>query len=66
MRSDEICASERSGCTVVGWMQADTRTLAFPVPQRESNLNAMRVAWKVAQPEYKQTVVALGQAVKAP
>jgi hypothetical protein len=63
MKFDEICASEhgrrgrRIRLTRIPW--------AFPVPQRESILKAMRAGWKAAQPEYKDAIVTLGQAVKA-
>jgi hypothetical protein len=64
MNSDEIYAPEHARRAVVGRTQADIRTLAFPVPRRERVLNAMRNAWKAAQPEFKDSIVAVGQAVK--
>jgi hypothetical protein len=57
MRFDESWASEHGRCTVVGWSQVDVRKLIFPIPQRENILNAMRAAWKQAQPEFKESIV---------
>jgi hypothetical protein len=64
MDFDEIYAPEHAHRAVVGWTQTDIRTLAFPIPQRERVLNPMRNAWKQAQPEFKDSIVAVGQAVK--
>jgi hypothetical protein len=66
MRFDEICASEQGRHAVVGWTQVDVHELIFPIPHRAGILNAMRAAWKQAQREYKDAIVAAGQAVKAP